>query len=332
MISNLYRNDDVAFWHMSYVAQIAADSIKDKIKTSKWGSLSRICCLCKKENVKILSEKNKYGIIQRIVICKNCGLIYWANGIDQDATNNFYRDYYLNLCVGNMDVKEIFSYQYQRGKNILNFLLEHNINNPKKVLEIGCGTAGISFALKEQYKNCDFYGLDYRDEDIEFSKGNKISIFKYTDSIYADLKKYNFDLIIANHVVEHFVDLENELLKIKSIMSKDTILFIGVPGVLSTYKYYNYFLESVSLDHNYYFTATTLNNIMITLGFNPYFADQDIQALYRIADAPSNINSITNDYVNIMRYIEDNEPDRYKIYCLKIRLKNFLRRLLKWKQ
>lgn len=331
MISNLYRNDNVAFWPMSHVSQIAANNIKDKIKTSKWLLLNRRCCLCKKENIEVLSEKNKYGIMQKIVICKNCGLIYWVDGIDQDATNNFYSDYYLALCVGNMSVEGIFAYQYQRGKNILNFLLEHNINNPKRILEIGCGTAGISFALKEYYKDCDCYGLDYRDEDIQFSQEHKIKIFKYTDSIYSTLKKYNFDLIIANHVVEHFVDLKNDLLKIKSIMSKDTILFIGVPGVLSTYKYYNYFLESISLDHNYYFTATTLNNVMTNLGFDLCFIDQDINALYKLPDMPKNLNSIINDYANIIKYIEDNEPVKYKMYGLRIELKNLLRRLLKRK-
>jgi len=329
MISKLYLDNGVEFWPMDRASKMAANTIKDKIKSLKWRTLDRICPLCAEKDTEVLSEKNKYGIIQRIVICKHCGLIYWDNGIDQTATNDFYDNYYVDLCVGNIGSEKIFEYQYQRGKNVLKFLIEHNIDNPKRALEIGCGTAGISFALKEYYKNCDFYGLDYRDEDIEFSKDNKIKIFKYTDSIYSDLRKYNFDLIIANHVVEHFVDLRSELLKIKSIMSKDTVLFIGVPGTLKTYEYYNYFLESISLDHNYYFTTSTLNNIMTALGFDLRFIDQDINALYKVSSMTNNEKSIMNDYVNIMKYIEDNEPSEYKIYGLKIRLKNFLRQFLK---
>ena len=54
---------------------------------------------------------------------------------------------------------------------------------------------------------------------------------------------------------------------------------------------------------------------------------------YIMADGDSsmtnNEKSIMNDYVNIMKYIEDNEPSEYKIYGLKIRLKNFLRQFLK---
>ena len=68
---------------------------------------------------------------------------------------------------------------------------------------------------------------------------------------------------------------------------------------------------------------------MTALGFDLRFIDQDINALYKVSSMTNNEKSIMNDYVNIMKYIEDNEPSEYKIYGLKIRLKNFLRQFLK---
>jgi len=73
-----------------------SEALGDKIKSLKWRTLDRICPLCAEKDTEVLSEKNKYGIIQRIVICKHCGLIYWDNGIDQTATNDFYDNYYVD--------------------------------------------------------------------------------------------------------------------------------------------------------------------------------------------------------------------------------------------
>lgn len=38
--------------------------------------LDNVLCECRSNNFDILSEKDRYGLPVRIVICKNCGLIY----------------------------------------------------------------------------------------------------------------------------------------------------------------------------------------------------------------------------------------------------------------
>lgn len=323
MISKLYKNNRRPFWILNRRADNARLIINNKIQTGEWQLIKRTCPLCTQndQNFDVLSEKNKYGIEQLVIICKSCGLIFYGNGLDENSTHDFYKNFYVDLCTGGANTEEIFSYQKHRGSEVFEFL-KNKISEPKIVLEIGCGTAGISYTLKQYYQETQFYGLDYRSDDIDFAQKYGIKIFEYSPDIYKKLAEIKFDLIIAYHVVEHFLDLTDELEKIKSIMHDNTVLFLGVPGVFKTYYYYNYFLESISLDHNYYFSADTLNNIMSVLGFEKIYIDENVNALYKLSTGYEK-SEFKNVYNGIMNYILKYEPKTTFLYLMKLKYAQF---------
>jgi len=331
MISGKYINDGKPYWDMNFKSIEAANKIKILINQSKWSKFKRYCPICyENEVLETLSEKNKYGLGQHIVICKRCGMIFCEDAIDQDATNDFYKNYYIDLCTGGASLNYIYEYQLNRGISVLSYLRNFNLNNPKNILEIGCGTGGISKVISDSYSSAKYYGLDYRSEDIEIAKKNGIHVFEYSDDIYEKISKIKFDLIVAYHVVEHFVDINHELKKIKSIMDDETLLFIGVPGMLNTYHDYNIFLETFSTDHNYYFTAVTLKNLLTNLGFDIVHIDEKINCMCKI-NKKNEVANVNSDYNRIMQYIIDNEPKFYMLYNCKLffrKLKKIIKRFL----
>ncbi len=325
----IYKGES-AFCYMNKKSQIAKNNIKKKLLNKDWSLFDRECPICKNfSKLETISNINKYNIMQNIVVCQKCGMIFYTNAIDYKSTQEFYNNYYIDLCIGGMDSKDIFECQKQRGKIVLKCLQEYISKSPRNILEIGCGSAGISYVLSQHYEECNFYGLDYRSEDIEFAKSNGIRIFEYSDNVYEQLRDIKFDIIIAYHVVEHFVDLHEELSKIRKLMDIDTLLYVGVPGVLETYKHYEYFIQSLSMDHNFYFTANTLNKVMSMNGFENFYIDEEINAFYRIGNIDLTNKNDVSDYENVQKYIKDNEPSSYVIKKIKYIVKNFLISIIK---
>ena len=60
-------------------------------------------CLCKNQNVGndiIISEKDRYGIPVKNLICSKCGLIRSEKIFNDESNINFYKYYYRNIYVG----------------------------------------------------------------------------------------------------------------------------------------------------------------------------------------------------------------------------------------
>jgi SAM-dependent methyltransferase len=196
-------------------------------------------------------------------------------------------NYYNDLCAASITPKELFYYQYQRGLKVLEFLEVHqeviNFSRVSTILEIGTGTGGILKAIKDKYPHLKAFGTEYRDEEISIAKKNGIATVKGDIETFINENGGKIDLIILNHVMEHFIDISDELEKIRRIMHEHSVLLVGVPGVMHTHKFYESFLESISLDHNYFFTSRTLNYIMNKNGFKHLYIDEDVNALYKLS-------------------------------------------------
>jgi SAM-dependent methyltransferase len=286
MISKRYKADDREVFTLFRKGIQVKKTISHKIHSGEWKLIDRFC-ECGKQDYEILSEKNKYGVPQQINICKNCGLIFYSPAIDTQSTIEFYQKYYNDLCSASIQPEELFHHQYLRGTQLLDFLKAHkdvvNLQNTSSILEIGTGTGGILRSIMDKYPHLKAFGTEYRDEEIAIAKNKGITAIKGDVEDFVNHHQGKIDLILLNHVMEHFIDIGGELKKIRSIMHERSILFVGVPGVLNTHKFYPSFLESISLDHNYFFTGHTLDYIMNKNGFKRLYSDEDVNSLYRLS-------------------------------------------------
>lgn len=145
------------------------------------------------------------------------------------------------------------------------------------IFDIGCGEGFFAnYFLKKGWKAtaCDFssFGVESFNKELlpYLIKGD---VFNVLDEQILNNQKYDF-INFAN-VLEHVIDPILSLNKIKQLMNKNSLLKINVPNDFS--KFQELLLKNGCLDretwfyppdHLNYFTFETLENLLISLGFN----------------------------------------------------------------
>lgn len=284
--------------------------IEEKINQNKYVFETTNCPICEKDNFEELGEKDRYGLYYSTVICKDCGLIYNNPRMTQSSYDQFYNQEYRKLYGGIEKAnEEFFARQQAKGERIYNFLEKNELlfNKEMFVFEVGCGAGGILQYFKR--KGHLAKGLDLGEEYINYGKQ------KYNlDLEVGTLEKVDLDrkpdLIIYSHVLEHISDLDNEIKLIKKTSSRNTIIYIEVPGVMEIHKYYEMnILRYFQNAHIYHFTLTSLKNLMTKYGFKYINGNEFVMAVFKLDESESE-NHLINDYNSAVSYIDQVENRR----------------------
>ena len=276
--------------------------VLNKLATEEY-KLEYIKCNCGADDYTIISKRDTYGLPVTQVICKQCGLVYLNPRMNQEAYNDFYDKYYRILCETRLynlsqDTWEISV--VNNRKNKLFELLLYKLETEKlNILEIGCGHGEILEILHDYGHNVRGIDLDSNCVNIAKNKGLNVKQAHTSDLI----EKYQgkFDLIIAMHVVEHFLNLDEELSNIKKLLKTDGLFYIEVPGMIGDF--YTKFGGS-SIPHTYYFNLCTLNNVLNRNGFELVRGTEHINAVYKInEDVKPQIDS--NNYEETIKGYEN---------------------------
>lgn len=137
------------------------------------------------------------------------------------------KDTYVEYDLRNDDNELMGRYQ-----NILSGLksFAKSLNRKKtKVLDVGClhgqVSRGVAEALKEIGLDCEVLGVDFNDAVIsrakEITKQTNVDykVFKFGHEDESELGK--FDLVFCGEVIEHMVDTQNFLQRIKNVLRHD---------------------------------------------------------------------------------------------------------------
>jgi SAM-dependent methyltransferase len=103
-----------------------------------------------------------------------------------------------------------------------------------RVLEIGCGSAGVLMAFLE--RGCTGVGIDISEQNIEFAKkklaGRTDAVLLAKDiyeiDIDADLNG-KFDIIVLKDVIEHIPNQERLIARLKNMLRPNGLIFFGFP-------------------------------------------------------------------------------------------------------
>ncbi len=127
------------------------------------------------------------------------------------------------------------------------------------------------------------WGVDFDERYLEFGRKRTGTdrFFRGGAAVLAD-KGVKAELIILNHVFEHFVDLEKELDLLKRLLAPGGHIFIAVPG---TYWWIKYFcggnvMSLLQNAHTYQFSLATLCYVMECCGFEMVCGTKEIKALF----------------------------------------------------
>ena len=266
------------------------------------------CEICDSMEFQVLSEKDRFGFKLRFVICRKCGLIQLNPRLTEKSSALFYDQDYRKLYHGKdneIEYERYFNNGVRNGRIIFNYLHKNNcFEKPLKdtlVLEVGCASGGILHYFRS--KGCMVKGIDLGSDYIDYGR-NKYNLDLHIgqiNDIQTDMKP---DIIIYRQVLEHIGNLNRELVQIRKHITNKGILYIEVPGLKICLYDINRkmnFLRALHIAHVYYFTKTSLNNLMKKNGFQMIKGDHRVRSLFKKAENPS--DNILDDYQNSLKFL-----------------------------
>lgn len=232
--------------------------------------MNRNCPVCAGERKEILYEQifhdNSLTLMNgySIVICDDCGFCF-ADRIPSQLEFNLYYE-------------QMSKYEYDRYDNypsndqmkhyakIVDFIEPHLSNKNANILDLGCSTGGLLSIFKERGFQ-SLLGIDPSPACVNSVK--RLFGVDANVSNFSELTtEKTCDLVILSEVLEHIVDLQGILAKIRSIISDNGYLFIEVPDSGRWEAQISAPFQQFSVEHINYFSQDSLNNLLLKNGFS----------------------------------------------------------------
>jgi SAM-dependent methyltransferase len=284
-----------------------------------------VCPLCKAGAGTVIGEKDRLGVPCRTVVCENCELLFNDSFLDEPSSSLFYEKYWRQIQWGS-DPEKNFELRTRAGAYAWKRLayvalnLGNRIGKISVVVEPGCGD-GCNLLpyhlLGKRVVGCDYDESTLspgRREGMHLIKGNTEELLKL---------RLKADLLILSHVAEHFVNVDSELERLRTILRAGGFVYVEVPGIRNMnrprrkflsedgLRSTNDFLGYLQFQHNYHFELNTLKAFFERQGFQLITGDEWIRAIFRDVER-SRIDLGTEDYrssSNTIPYLQALERD-----------------------
>lgn len=236
-------------------------------------------CLCRGKRDLVIADKDRYDIPLTTVLCMNCGLVRSNPYYDEATLKSFYENEYRQIYSGSKKAKDLFfDEQVRIGEGVIRYIEKNagDVINEKKVFEIGCGAGGILKAFKD--RDCQVFGCDYGKEYLRKGKKEGLELVEGDSSALRNFGKA--DIVVLNHVLEHFFNPITEVKKISSLLKPSGILYIAVPGLLNHRKSYGSLRWYLQNAHVYNFYFSSLEYILNKAGFRKVSGNERIKSIF----------------------------------------------------
>jgi SAM-dependent methyltransferase len=223
--------------------------IKELNRTIEKGAIrfQSVACLCGSKRFDLIASVDSYSILQKTVICRECGLIQSNPRMTEEEYGNFYRSDLYRRCYETDDYLSIAEKRYfdNSGEHILNEVRKFKSDINSSVLEVGAG-GGWNLLPFKKY-GMAVLGLDYSQALVSLGRSKGINM------VQGGIDKISgqFDIIIINHALEHFLDPVASLKEIIKHLKTNGLIYIAVPNIM------NFDLGQIQNAHTYYFEPKT---------------------------------------------------------------------------
>ena len=297
----------------------STEHFNQKIKSGEI-SLTQSPCLCGLETDVGLFEHERFGFIHKTVICKFCGLIRNNPRPSEDFYSEFYQNDDYRLLHEGKHFREKALRRFKNSTFIFDKIEQLRLlQDIDHVFEFGCGAGWnlSKFAIAEK----NVVGLEANATLVELGqeKGLDVQVGSFVD---LDKIENPVDLLILNHVLEHFHDPVDKLKRLRAMVRADGYIYIGVPNLD------NFHFGQFQIAHLYYFSSRVFLAYMETL--NLELIDKGKDAIHQYA-----IFRVPKDFENKKNFLEPPKLEFFRLlakyYIYKAlakasRLKTFLKR------
>ena len=284
--------------------------------------MTAICPICQISAIHLRSfvfpEKEHLPANTDILVCGTCSFAF-STPRKADEYLAYYRATMNDSLGADVELSIGESNRYAAQASILGPLLD--TNRTLRVLDVGCGQAGLLRMLCSQHPQHRFFGVD---PNVSLVPSSNSGIHFSTDWRYLE---GSFDLIILSHVIEHLVDFDDIALLTKRLAVSGHI-YLEVPD---TSRYGNYlrreFLYYFDRLHINHFTRQSLQLLASQWGLHvhgsgctefEYKDGKAFPAIYLLASAfddppPHDYPPIATDLQRILRNYIGEELVRAKV-------------------
>jgi len=148
MLGKRYNYDGKAIVYFSKLQFKARNCMLENMKNEH--RFVNVNFECGDNDYEVLSEKDRYGLPVRTVICKLCGLVYQNPSLDDDLIKDFYSNLYRKMYEAST-ISNHFQHQIKRGIRIRDWIYKEICYIPRKVIEIGCEAGGMRARLEHYW-------------------------------------------------------------------------------------------------------------------------------------------------------------------------------------
>jgi 2-polyprenyl-3-methyl-5-hydroxy-6-metoxy-1,4-benzoquinol methylase len=237
--------------HKELVLNFNSNVRSGKIKTEC------IDCLCGSNKSNKIASIDCYGFVQSTVLCQNCGLMFSNPRLTNDEYEKFYTsDFYRLVYEGDSFIS---SSKQRNDTNIKREIFENiskftKIDKAKSIFEFGAGGGWNLPPFIEA--GAQVSGVDYSEGLSKLAQSKGINV---TQGSLNDIQG-KFDIIILNHVFEHFSYPVENLKLLLTHLKPDGIIYIGVPNIMK------FSIGQLQNAHTYYFSPNTFRHYVSQAG------------------------------------------------------------------
>jgi SAM-dependent methyltransferase len=243
-------------------------------------------CLCgRARDDVVLAEVDRHGLAARQVVCRACGLIRLAPRWREERYRRFYEHEYRPLYNPIVESKDEFARQVaassdtrRRADWIRAACRRRSGSSRPVILEVG---AGAGWNLANLPSSWERIGYDVDREYLEI--GTRLfglsMKWGFLDEALLDIRRA--DAVLLSHLLEHLLCPEEALRTILSMLPKDAIVLIEVPGIFRIHRWRLDVMAYMQNAHVYTFCAATLAATCARAGVEILELDETARAVCR---------------------------------------------------
>jgi glycosyltransferase involved in cell wall biosynthesis len=217
------------------------------------------CPFCKSKNLK--QHQKRLDDIW-VLLCQDCGLGF-VEKYSENLPEIYSLDYYEKRGIGNNTIGYTNYKEIKHDYFLWSIALVAITKKKGSLFDLGCSN-GLFLDLAKSHGLFPLVGLELNQDYAQICQEKGYKVFSEDFITFNQPQEQKYDVVTAWAVLEHIPQLLETLTKIKSLLNQDGWFFFEVPCLTFTAR--DEYWYSSSLEHIYYFTEKSIQNIL-----NEYF-------------------------------------------------------------
>lgn len=127
--------------------------------------------------------------------------------------------------------EQYLKFKKERTQPSIDLVNRIHIENPKRIIDIGCGPGNSTAVLKKRYPDAFILGVDFSTNMIEKAKADypELDFMLFDASKDFDKLTGKFDIVFSNACIQWIPDHRKLLSDMMSILNKNGVMAVQVP-------------------------------------------------------------------------------------------------------